>query len=484
MKLNILHISDLHRDLENPISNDALLNSLLQDITIGASEEPSIPIPQLIIVSGDLIQGTTKDKPDAANVLNSQYEQANNFLSRLCDELVAGDRQKVVIVPGNHDVSFPSMFSALQEIEYTGASDQEKSELAALIWSEQSKYRWSWSDFKLYKIVDQAKYDQRLDEFAQFYNNFYQGTRQYSSDALEQFDTFDYPDWNLVITGLNSCFLNDPWNRVGIIHPQAFANACEQLRDRRFRGRLRLAVWHHSTKGAPRQDDYMDSDFLQQLVTHGYSLGFHGHQHKPEMMDEKFAFGGQRKVNALSASTLAGGEMALSPGGTRGYNRVILDMENWLVELHVRQMVNPDFLAPIWGKGFLPSGNSFEQFPLQKPRSIDPTTITTQDLPECMMLIEEKQYHDAIQILEPLAERNETAKRLLLDALVGADDKSGLIRHFSKPISPEEIVAVANAMWEESDLDNLRSLLALPAVTEHLDASVVHIREKLSARLI
>lgn len=483
MKLSILHISDLHRDPGNPISNDALLSSLLQDIDNAATEEPAIPRPELIIVSGDVIQGTGKDTDDASAVLNAQYAQAEEFLGKLSDELVAGDRQKIVIVPGNHDINFPCMFSALEEVEYTHGDADQKRRLADAIWEEQSKYRWSWAEFKLYKIVDQGKYDQRLNEFITFYDKFYQGTRQYSSEVSEQFDTFDYPAWNLVATGLNSCFLNDPWNRIGIVHPRAFANACRELRGRQFRGRLRMAVWHHSTKGAPRQDDYMDSDFLQQLVNHGFSLGFHGHQHKPELIDEKFAFGGERKVNALSASTLAGGERALSPGGTRGYNRVVLDLDEWNVELHVRQMVNSSFLAPIWNKGFLPNQNSFATFDLQEPRPFDPATIVTQDLPECVKLIEDKEYEKAAEILEPISSHNETAKRLLLDVLVGSEDNLGIIKHFSEPVSPQEIIAVADAMWEENKNDELRSVLEQRLVSEHEDASVIHIREKYLTRL-
>lgn len=483
MKISIMHISDLHRDPKNPISNEALLNSLIQDVENSAAEDPPIPPPQIIIVSGDIIQGTgiDADKPD--EVLREQYDQAELFLGALTDRLLGGNRQRIIIVPGNHDINFPKMFSALKEIDFSAVDEKKRSELAGLIWESQSKFRWSWDEFKLYEITNDILYEERLAEFITFYNRFYDGTRIYSKDPTQQFDIFDFPELELTVVGFNSCFLNDPWNRQGAIHPRAFSYACDELRKRQFRGRLRLAVWHHSTKGAPRRDDYMDTDFLQQLVNHGFSLGFHGHQHKPEMIDEKFAFGGDRKVHALSASTLSGGKRALAPGATRGYNRVVLDTKEWQVELHVRQMANPDFLNPIWGKGFLPNQMSFQSFELQKPRSVDPSAIVSQDLPEAEQLLREKRNEEAAAILEPLAQHHDMAKRLLLQAFIGGNNNQGIIRCFSEPISPEEIIAVCDALWEEDQHNALRAILGQPVVSEHQDPSVEHIRTKLLGRL-
>ena len=483
MKISIMHISDLHRDPKNPISNEALFNSLIQDVENSAAEDPPIPPPQIIIVSGDIIQGTGKDAKKPDEVLLEQYEQAEQFLGALADRLLNGNRQRIVIVPGNHDINFSKMFSALKEIDYATVDEKKRYELAGLICASQSKFRWSWGEFKLYEITDDTLYEERLAEFIAFYDRFYGGTRTYPSDPTQQFDIFDFSELELIVVGFNSCFLNDPWNRQGAIHPRAFSQACDELRKRQFRGRLRLAVWHHSTKGAPRQDDYMDTDFLQQLVNHGYSLGFHGHQHKPELIDEKFAFGGDRKVNALSASTLAGGERALAPGGTRGYNRVVLDTDEWQVELHARQMANPDFLNPIWVKSFLPNQKSFQSFELQQPRPVDPSAIASQDLPEAEKLLREKRNEEAAVILEPLAPLHDMAKRLLLQAFVGCNNNEGIIRCFAEPFSPEEIIAVCDALWEKGQRDALRVILARPVVAEHQDPSVVHIRTKLLGRL-
>src|SRR3970040_239449 len=106
MTLSILHISDLHRDPENPIGNKVLLSSLIRDRNRYTSgEDPRIPAPNFIIVSGDIVQGVKHGTPHARAVLDRQYEEAIAFLNALTDEFVEGDKDRVVIVPGNHAVS-------------------------------------------------------------------------------------------------------------------------------------------------------------------------------------------------------------------------------------------------------------------------------------------------------------------------------------------------------------------------------------------
>src|SRR5258708_7972851 len=77
MKLSILHLSDLHRDPENPIRNDVLLDSLENDRRRYSSDEaPTIQRPNLIIASGDIVQGVGHDDPNAGAKLREQYKEA------------------------------------------------------------------------------------------------------------------------------------------------------------------------------------------------------------------------------------------------------------------------------------------------------------------------------------------------------------------------------------------------------------------------
>lgn len=103
--LSVLQISDLHRDLRSPIRTDALLTSLDNDCRRYAlGDARAIKRPDIIVVNGDIIHGVTAGSPDAAMSIDSQYREAQDFLRHLADRFVGGNRERVVIVPGNHDV--------------------------------------------------------------------------------------------------------------------------------------------------------------------------------------------------------------------------------------------------------------------------------------------------------------------------------------------------------------------------------------------
>src|SRR5216684_1145042 len=125
MKFSILHISDLHRDLTNELGNAPLLESLVRDVQQRyASNDPPISKPSLCIVSGDLVYGAKAGSSNFADELTRQYVQAKELLVGIADGLLEGDRQRVVLVPGNHDVSYNHVLNASQQI-LIPASDSE-----------------------------------------------------------------------------------------------------------------------------------------------------------------------------------------------------------------------------------------------------------------------------------------------------------------------------------------------------------------------
>lgn len=101
----ILHISDLHRTPKAELSNEDLWGTLRNDIynTYGDTEfgpdEPQLPTPEeidLIVVSGDVTQTASPE----------EYTEAEQFLCQLATELLGGNKTRLIIVPGNHDVSW------------------------------------------------------------------------------------------------------------------------------------------------------------------------------------------------------------------------------------------------------------------------------------------------------------------------------------------------------------------------------------------
>jgi predicted MPP superfamily phosphohydrolase len=105
MHFSILHISDLHRDLSDEINNKWLLDSLENDLNQFGKRTPQIIRPFLCLVSGDLIYGVKLGTPDGTKEQNRQYAQAEEFLVGLADPFFDGRRERIVILPDNHDVS-------------------------------------------------------------------------------------------------------------------------------------------------------------------------------------------------------------------------------------------------------------------------------------------------------------------------------------------------------------------------------------------
>jgi 3',5'-cyclic AMP phosphodiesterase CpdA len=89
---SILHISDLHRSPEDPISNAELVSALVSDRRRYENEPTRIKAPDAIVVSGDIIQGVKMDAADADVALAAQYATALEFLVELADRFVDGDR--------------------------------------------------------------------------------------------------------------------------------------------------------------------------------------------------------------------------------------------------------------------------------------------------------------------------------------------------------------------------------------------------------
>lgn len=479
MNLSILHISDLHRERNNPIRNDVLLDSLENDRRhYSAEEDSTVRVPDVIVVSGDIIEGVNSDVPDPEENLREQYDNAAGFLTKLADRFVGGDRERVIIVPGNHDVSAYHLEKSLEPIDIR---PNRKKDLIKQLFSPGSPLRWSWRELKLYKIADPTMYRARIAAFAQFYSNFYNGTRNYDLDPANQIDIFDYPELDLTIVGFSSCYNNDLYNRPGAIHPGCIAEAGTRLRHPSFSGRLRVAVWHHNTEGAPGRSDYMDPDLIQNLIDRGFSLGLHGHQHRPQYLDTRFRHGIDRKITVISAGTLCGGP-EFRHG--RAYNVIELDTAERTGRLHVREMQNDNLSLPIWGRRPLPPNTCpYYEFGYDPPPPSSATGNSTTVLVEAQNLHIRGEFKKAADLLLSVVQREELARQLLLDCLVKIGHTESLLNIFDPPVSEAEAIHVMDALWDTGRRQRLSEIIAAPPIAGSTDPSVVEIRDKYSARL-
>lgn len=88
--LTILHLSDLHRSQNAPVSNDMLFSCLLLELEKQRVEDPVIPPCDVAVITGDIIMGATVDDRNASETLTKQYQEAKGFLIQLSEELFDG----------------------------------------------------------------------------------------------------------------------------------------------------------------------------------------------------------------------------------------------------------------------------------------------------------------------------------------------------------------------------------------------------------
>ncbi len=484
MQLSVLHISDLHREAGHPIGNPILLESLKRDRDrYTLHESRPITPPDLIIVSGDLVQGVRHGTPDAEAILYTQYQEASNFLTSLVDEFLQGDKQKIIIVPGNHDVSDSHVRQSLTPISMDVGPSTKRGFVAEL-YTPESPLRWSWEEFELYRVASPDLYKERFTPFVDFYNTFYDGHHSYTTDPGQQFGVFSFPQWDLAIVGFCSSYNNDLLNRQAAIHPDCIARAGEFLRTGPIQSSLRIAVWHHNIEGSPFQVDYLDPDTVQNFIDGGFSLGFHGHQHKPQHIDTRFRYGSDRRITLISAGTLCGNA---AYGFRRAYNIVELDTATASGFLHVREMQNDRLHMPIWGPSSLAPHMDgplrFEYDPPLQPTVHLQYQHTIELLRTALQKYEVHNYDAAAAILKPIAQYDATARRLLLDCLIEGANTSELVSTFDPPQSTSEAIALMDALWVEGAKERLIELLNSPLLSHSDDPSVAAMKTKYKARL-
>ena len=340
----ILHISDLHRTGGEPISNHELLSSLVADFERSAREEPGVTRPDGIVVSGDLVEGLPLESDTYPQGLREQYQEATELLVSLSNEFLDGDRSRVVIVPGNHDVDWNGARIAF-EVE-----DKEASDPRSLMSSPETSYRWSWSSRQMFRIANIDRYQQRFEYFNDMYSAFYNGVSlAYPVDPEQPWNLFNLDGGNIRVSAFNSCVINDCFSNLGHIRSVDLAECHLEMRRVGRQGCLPIAVWHHGVGGPPLASDYIDPATVKQMIDKGFRLGLHGHRHDSTLSPVDLFVSTKETMAVIGAGSLCSGPRALPHGVNRRYNVIQIDRGEGTGRVHVREMNQPN----IWGPGQL-----------------------------------------------------------------------------------------------------------------------------------
>ena len=349
-KVSILHISDIHKGVGMSLKN--LLNSLIRDRE--RWDEEGIGQPNYIVLSGDVVQGGATEEAIAA-----QYTDTEEFVSRLCEEFLDNQRNRMIIVPGNHDVSWPYCNSCMEPVDVTHENLEQY-----LRHEEQDGLRWDWENTMLYKIRSMSDYSHRFDQFVKFYNSFYNGIRMFPSHPELEAQCIPFDNDHICFACFNSCYQNDRLNDAGAIHKEAIYSIESELRECYNRGMLPIGVWHHNAYGGPYQSDYMSAEVLDKLLEHRIKIGLFGHQHKSQIAEEYsdllISEESRKRLLLISSGTLYGGDREQHRGIRRQFNIIELKMAYGEAEVlvHVREDGNYDVISddPYWKAKSMPDG--------------------------------------------------------------------------------------------------------------------------------
>jgi hypothetical protein len=448
---SLMHIGDLHRSKTQPISNVELVAALAADRDNYINETMSVPYPDAIVVSGDLVQGVPLDSPEYPSALMAQYNEAADFLARLTDEFLDGDRSRLVIVPGNHDVNWNKARAGMQAVEIEHEDVQE------LLIRPRSQYRWSWKTRTLFKIADFVQYHDRFCYFEECYRRFYENAQLLMPvDPKRPWNLFIMHDGKLLVCGFNSCSMNDCFNQTGEIPPEAISESYMEIR--RFAGtcRLSVAVWHHDTQGPPQRSDYMDSDTLALLLAKGYCLGMHGHQHRFEALPYTLYISEREAMAVVSTGSLCAGHSELPTGSNRSYTVVAIDENQNKARVHVREMVHPGVFGP--ARLLKAGGRTYIDVQWSEPNQSRLVNTGVEGghaltvLDGIEQAVAAGNYDEALgRSIENRAFLGNHARPLLLEVLYKAQQWSDLAHEIGAPRNPDELMKLIAACFATKD---------------------------------
>ena len=200
--LTILHLSDLQFGPKHLFSDGDVLRPLYEDLE-GLAQRHGLQ-PDVLIVTGDLAEQGKKN----------EIETALSFLEALTGHLGL-ERQRVVVIPGNHDVNWKLCRNYFDDCE-----EEEKAAIPPF-----------WP---------------KLRFFSSLMDRFYRDVAGVEFNEEQPWTLFEMPDLQLVVAGLNSTMAETHEVHYGEIGKEQLRWFAEKLADYRTKGWLRIGAVHHN----------------------------------------------------------------------------------------------------------------------------------------------------------------------------------------------------------------------------------------------
>ncbi|MCP4696087.1 MAG: hypothetical protein GY862_04460 [Gammaproteobacteria bacterium] len=303
--LHILHLSDIH--LGTAAQADVYRTHLETDL----KRELGIKKLQYLVLSGDIANRSAPEEYAAALAL--------------ADGLIKGfglDKERIIIVPGNHDLNWDLSKKAYRFVYKADLPNPPPPEAETIPAGEAGV------------LLRQPNYPQRFSHFDEYFYNKIHGQSFSDITALIHF----FPQHGLLFLCLNSCWQIDHHytDRAGI-DPGILAKAMTCLLDEKYQDIFKIALWHHPASGP---QGMKNTDFLQHLAVHGFQLCLHGHVH--EAGENLYRYDPQRQIHLVGAGTFGAPAAQQVPGIPLQYNLLALDPQTGTLVVHTRKKEKPE----------------------------------------------------------------------------------------------------------------------------------------------
>lgn len=478
---SILHLSDLHRSEAEPLTNDTLIASLLADRDRYPIETPEIRQPDAMIISGDIVSGAQIGQPNYGKELKDQYAIAYDFLTRLTDQLFGGDRECVVLLPGNHDCCWNTAFSGMTPV----AKDLVPADLIGQLEAPNSSLRWSWHEQQLYNISNPDVYARRLDSYWDFVETFYSGfSLRFPIRRDAGYNLFELDGGRILVAAFESLHTNDCFSYQASFDPKAVANAALQVRDEGRCYNLRVATWHHALHSEPSyRSDYLPISSVYEMIGHGFQLGLHGHQHFAEIGSHYVHVPGVQAMAVVSAGSLCAGARDLPRGVNRQYNVIVISDDYSSAGVHVREMTRGNHFAPSTASGF-PGG--LIQMRISSTATTSRAANSFDHARRRRLIIQAEEHlrtgrpEEAFSILSDIDCKDEPyGRKLLIQAAEQSERWDRLTSILSDPQTGDERIQLIEALIQVDRIEDALAHLRAP------DGPLLaeHVRRELTERL-
>ena len=294
-KLTWLHISDIHfhpsTEWRDSSSRKGLINLLQQKF-----EFKKLPHPDFIFCTGDIAFGESKSTP-----LSKQYKQAECFFSELLKVCGQHDnplhKDRLYVVPGNHDVNRNSINEDIQKI-LTLEAKSTTSEYSEILNKRFEKQPNEFAD-----II------KRLDEYGDFTKAYL--PHQFDSNGRHHYAKIEeINDLKIGIAGFNSA-----WTCSGPEDDRTIWLASEWQFNSAYRDLesvdIRIGLIHHPV-------DWIclaDRTVATKRISTDFHFWLHGHTHD------------QWLIPTENHITIAAGAVGASQSEEFGVNLVQIDLE-------------------------------------------------------------------------------------------------------------------------------------------------------------